>query len=423
LNSIQEVSFFIIPMGFFLVLSAFFSGSETALFSLSSEDRRQLAAHRQVARLLAILQGSPSGLLTSILFGNLIVNVLFFSTGAAAAGRWGAERGEWVEVLAGLTILLSVILFGEIVPKAIGVTHPLGVLSLAATPLRFWFSWTAPFRNVIRRLLERLHLNGNEAVKHTEITPGELRDLLDAVRHEPGFGQQEKEVIEDIVNLSDVRVREIMTPRTSVFQCSLNVDLNYLLEEARLQEHHRVLVCREHADDPLGYLRIQDVVFSAERPLTIEPFLRPLVFVPETCRVDRLLHDFMENEWNMVGVVDEYGGLAGIITVEDILAEVVGDVEEESEGQVVQLDEATYRLSGQLSIRSWHELFTGLLPDPEVEQLAFDTLGGLIISILGRMPRPGDSVTVCNLCLKVESVSRRRIATVLLHLQQSGVDE
>ncbi len=401
-----------------LVFSALFSGAETALFSLSSEDRRRLGSHRRVEGLLAILRQDPSGLLTSILFGNLIVNILFFSTGAAAASRWNTERGEWVEAAAGLVILLLVILFGEIVPKAVGVSHPLGLLSVTAAPLRLWFSWTAPFRKLIQRLLERLCLTGGESAVSAEITLGELRELLDAVRHEPGFGQQEKEVIEDIVNLSGVRAREIMTPRTSAFCCSLDVDLNWLLEEARQLEYHRVLVYRNREDDPLGYLRIQDVIFAEGFPPDIEPLLCPLTFVPETCRADHLLRDFMENGWSMAGVVDEYGGLAGVITIENILSEVVGDMEEKSTSEVLQIDETTYRLSGQLSIRSWRGLFTGLLSEPEVNHLAFDTLSGLIVSLLGRMPHTGDTVTVCNLQLKVESISCRRISTVLLHLQQ-----
>jgi len=417
LNSIQEQIFLIIPMGILLLLSAFFSGSETALFSLSPEARRQLGAHRRVARLLAILQQNPSGLLTSILFGNLIVNVLFFSTGAAAASRWSLGRGEWVEAAAGLIILLSVILFGEIVPKAVGVTHPAGVLSFSSSALHVWYSWTAPFRNLIRRLLERVHLSSDESVRSAGITPGELRELLDAVRHEPGFGQREKEVVEDIVNLSDVRAREIMTPRTDLFRCPLDTDADQLLERACRHEHRRVLVYRDREDDLLGYLRIQDLFFTTESPPKIESLLRPLLFVPETCRADGLLHDFIENERGVVGVVDEYGGLSGVIAIEELLSKVVGEIEEENAAEVIPLNETTYRLSGQLSIRSWRELFTGLLSEPEVEHLAFDTLGGLIISSLGRMPRPGDRVSLRNLSLTVETLCQRRIGTILLHLE------
>ena len=146
-------------------------------------------------------------------------------------------------------------------PKAVWMTHPLGVLSFTASSLRIWFSWTVPFQNLIRRLLARLYLSDTEPSGSSGITRGELHELLDAVRHEPGFGQREREIVEDIVTLSDVRAREIMTPRTDLFRCSVDADLNRLLEEARCHEHLRVLVYRDREDDPLGYLRVQDLFF------------------------------------------------------------------------------------------------------------------------------------------------------------------
>lgn len=421
MNSIHEVIFLVAPMGVLLFLSAFFSGSETALFSLSSEDRRQLGAHRQVSSLLTLLQHNPSGLLTSILFGNLIVNVLFFSTGAAAASRWSAERGEWVEAAAGLAILISVIIFGEIVPKAVGINHSSFVLRFVALPLRLWFDSTRLFRRLISVILRVFRLQGETPASESCLTPGELKELLDAVRHEPGFGSQEKEILEDIVNLSDVRVREIMVPRVRVLRKSVHADRAQILEEARAGEYSHVLIYRDKDDDPLGYVRISDLFFDQSEAHLPESLVHPLVFVPETKRVDLLLREFMAGGWQLVAVVDEYGGLAGIVTVEDLFEEVVGDFEPEKTEEIVKLDDTTYRLQGQLSIRAWRELFTGFLPGQEVEALAFDTLGGLVISLLGRMPRSGDSVTVRNLRMTVESMHHRRVDTVLLHLNDPEV--
>jgi CBS domain containing-hemolysin-like protein len=122
-----------------------------------------------------------------------------------------------------------------------------------------------------------------------------------------------------------------------------------------------------------------------------------------------------------VAVVDEYGGLAGIVTIEDLLAEVVGDFEPEKATEVKKLDEVTYRLHGQLPIRAWRELFTGFLPGQEMDMLAFDTLGGFIVSLLGRMPHQGDSVSVRNLQLTVEVMQHRQIGTVLLKLNDPEV--
>ncbi len=405
-----------------LALSAFFSCSETALFSLSPDAARRLRTHRRIDDLLTLLQKDPSGLLTAILFGNLVVSVLFFCTGAEAVGRLAEGRGGWVEALGGALVLLAVILFGEIIPKTIGITHPSGVLHLTAAPLQGWFYFTRPFRLSIRWLLERFGLHDGIAVgAKNYLTPGELKELLDAVQHEPGFGSHEKEILEDIVNLPDVRVREVMVPRVKVLRKPLDADRRELLEEARRNEYSHVLIYRDKDDDPLGYVSIRDLYMDKGQTESLESFIHPLVFVPETKRADALLREFTTHDWQMAAVVDEYGGLAGVVTIEDLLAEVVGDFETEPATEIQRLDEVTYRLDGQLPIRAWRELFTGFIPGQEKDTLAFDTLGGFIISLLGRMPCPGDSVAVRNLQLTVETMHHRRIGTVLLSLNESEV--
>jgi putative hemolysin len=422
LNSNQGYLFSLLLMPVLLALSAFFSCSETALFSLTPEDARRLRSHRRIDDLLTLLHKDPSGLLTAILFGNLVVNVLFFCTGAEASGRLAESRGEWFEALGGVLVLLTVILFGEIIPKAIGITHPSGVLHITAAPLRGWFYFTRPLRLFIHWLLVRIGLHdGAIASGRTYLTPGELKELLDAVQHEPGFGAHEKEILEDIVNLPDVRVREVMVPRVKVLRRPLDADRRELLEQARQHEYSHVLIYRDKDDDPLGYVSIRDIFMDGGRTESLEPFIQPLVFVPETKRADVLLREFMNHDWQMAAVVDEYGGLAGVVTIEDLLTEVVGDFEPEKAAEIQKLDEVTYRLHGQLSIRAWRELFTGFLPGQEVAALTFDTLGGFIISLLGRMPHPGDSVSVRNLQLTVETMHSRRIGTVLLSLSEPEV--
>ncbi len=422
MNSTHEYMFALLLMPVLLALSAFFSCSETALFSLSPEAARRLRVHRRIDDLLTLLHNEPSGLLAAILFGNLVVNVLFFCTGAAAAGQLAEGRGGWFEAVGGVLVLLIIILFGEIVPKAIGITHPSGVLHITAAPLRGWFYFTRPFRVFIRWLLGRIGLDdGAAAGGRICLTSGELKELLDAVHHEPGFGSHEKEILEDIVNLPDVRVREVMVPRVKVLRRPLNADRQELLDQARRHEYSHVLIYRDKDDDPLGYVNVRDIFMDGGCTESLEPFIRTLVFVPEMKRADVLLREFMSHDWQMAAVVDEYGGLAGVVTIEDLLAEVVGDFEPGKTAEIQKLDEVTYRLHGQLSIRAWRELFTGFLPGQEIDTLAFDTLGGFIISLLGRMPHQGDSVSVRNLQLTVETMHHRRIGTVLLSLNEPEV--
>ncbi|MBC8207315.1 MAG: HlyC/CorC family transporter [Kiritimatiellales bacterium] len=420
MNYIGQEIIFLMVMALLLFCSAFFSGSETALFSLSSETLRQLREKGRTAGIIRILEKEPSELLASILFGNLIVNILFFCAGAAASGRWAESRGEWFEAIGGIVVLVTLILFGEITPKALGVNHSSAVLRWTAVPLQMWFNFTRFSRYLIRKLLSALNLKEEMTVRDSGLTRGELKELLDAVRHEPGFGSQEKEILEDIVNLSDVRVREVMVPRVRVLRKPLDADRQQVLEEARVGEYSHVILYRESDDDPLGYICTRELFFNQAESGSLESLIHPLVFVPETKRVDILVQEFMTEGWTLAAVVDEYGGLAGLVTLEDLFEEVVGDFEPQKSSEIVKLDAATYRVQGQIPIRAWRDLFTGFLPGQEVETLAFDTLGGLIISLLGRMPKVGDSVTVRNLRMTVEAMHHRRVDTVLLHLQEGG---
>lgn len=416
LNFLHQNIFFAFSMGMLLMLSAFFSGTETALFSLTPETARRLSSHRRIDYLISVLRNDPSDLLACILFGNLIVNILFFCTGAVAAGQWGAQHGDWLEALGGLVILLLVILFGEIVPKAAGITHPELVLRMTAPPLGIWFRLSRPFRFLIRRTLQLIRMGTSHSSVEACLTPAELKELLDAVRHEPGFGVREKAVLEDIVNLSDVRVREIMVPRVQLLRKPLSAPREEILKEAAAGEYSQVLVYRDSDDETAGYIRIRDLFFH-KKPGDLDSLIRPLTFVPETKRVDRLLQEMLDGDWPLAVVVDEYGGLAGMVTIEDLFAEVVGEFDSDDE-EISRLDESTYRLPGQLPIRAWKDLLTGILPEQEVQALAFDTLGGFVISLLRRMPVPGDAVFVRNLRLTVESMRHRQIETVLLHLNK-----
>jgi putative hemolysin len=404
-----------------LALSALFSGTETALFSLTAENARRLRSHRTVGYLIEVLHRSPSDLLSAILFGNLIVNILFFCTGAVAAGHWGARYGAWGETLGGILILFSVILFGEIIPKAVGVSHPAAMLRLTGSPLAVWFRFSRPVHFLIDFVLRLFRLGGRHPVAEAGLTSDELKELLDAVRHEPGFGVREKVILEDIVNLPDIRVREIMVPRVQLFSKPCSAPVGEILSEAAAGEFSHVLVYRDQGDDDLlGFVKVRDLFFSRGQK-ALDSLIHPLAFVPETKRADQLLKEMLDGGRPLTAVVDEYGGLAGMVTLEDLFAEVIGDLEPEQDA-VLQLDENTYRLDGQLPIREWKELLTGILPGQEVQALAFDTLGVFIISLLGRMPRRGDSVFVRNLALTVETMQHRRIQTVLLHLNSPEVN-
>lgn len=405
----SELAFFLFLMAGLLFLSAFFSSSETALFSLTPEMVRRSASNSRLRRIISVLQDHPTELLSSILFGNLIVNILFFCTGAAAAGRWGAEQGDWFEALGGILILFSVILFGEIIPKAVGVNYSVRLLHFVANPLHKWFRLTY-------QILRPLHfMKGRQSVEDS-LTAEELKELLRTVQNEPGFGSHEKAILEDIVMLSDIRVREVLVPRIEVLRKPVEITVEEVLAEVRSAGHRYVILYEGKEDNLFGYIKASEVFFCDKESMVLKDLVRPLVFVPETRRIEDLLHDFLAEGWELVAVVDEYGGFSGVVTLQDLFEEVVGDMEEEKRDEIVQIDEITYRLSGRLSVRDWQELFAGSLRGQRHDTMAFDTLGGLVVALLGRMPCPGDTVTLRNLRFTVETVRSHRVETVLLHL-------
>ncbi len=415
LDSIQQIIVFSAPMVFFLFLSAFFSGAETALFSLTAEDIRQLHPNPRLRRLLNVLKSHPDELLTAILIGNLLVNILFFCTGAVLSGRWAEQSGGWADAVGAMLILLSVILFGEIVPKAVGVAHPKGVARFYAPPLDFWFRITGPLRSLIGGLLRILRMETQPSALSGDLTQGELRELLDAVREEPGFGSQEKEILEDILILPEMRARQIMKPRVEIPRQEISASPAGMLEEVRRAGSQYLFLYREREDDLIGYVTAADLLLAVDAGMaSVTP--RPVEFVPETVRADRLLNEFLDRRLDIVAVVDEYGGFEGVVTPDILFAKIAGGDMDAQALEPERLDDGVYRLNGRLSVRSWRELFIGVLPENEVEGLAFDTLSGFIISSLGRLAVPGDQVEVRNLRLEVEQVRQGRAETVLLYL-------
>ncbi len=405
-------------MGLLLCCSAFFSGTETALFSLTREQVRQLRSHgHHVDRLLKILTDNPTGLLVAILFGNLVVNILFFSTSAVLALEIGNLYGDWWQAATGISVLIIVILTGEILPKAIGISFPERVVRLNSLLLRGWFHFMGPIRIVLEVITIRM-----EPADHPDnrMNPNELRMLIDATQNDPTFGKQEKAIVEDIVNLPEIRVRELMVPRVKQLFRHSNTPSGEALLDAAEQEIELIPIYEEDEDQVMGVVEVRELFIGNEPNRPLVDYANPVKFVPETMRADAMLREFLSEEFRMACVVDEYGGLAGTVILEDLLEEVVGEFDVLDTPAVEQLGETTYRLQGNLGIREWRSLFVGFLPDEAMRELALDTLSGLVVSLLKRMPVSGDEARLGNLRFTVEQVRSNRIETVLLDLVANG---
>ncbi len=405
-------------MALLLLCSAFFSGTESALFSLNRADIRRLRHEgHQVERLLSLLTDNPSGLLVAILFGNLVVNILYFSMSAVFSLRIAAQYGEWWQALVGIVVLLLVILFGEILPKAIGISFPERLVRINSLPLLGWFHFMGPLRRVLESITNRFE---PEDQHDHRLGAEELNMLVDATHHDPSFGKQEKAIVEDIVNLPEIRLRELMVPRVEQFFRRADSPAGEALSEAAEHGLELIPIYEGEEDNIVGVVETRSLFVDGKPERPLAAFALPVRFVPETKRADQMLQEFLDEELRMVCVVNEYGGLAGTVCLEDLLEEVVGEFDVMETPPVERLGESTYRLQGDLGIREWRSLFVGFLPREMMQGLALDTVSGLVVSLLKRLPRPGDTAQVGNLRFTVEQVRSNRIESVRLELDKEA---
>jgi len=389
-------------LGFLLLLSGSFSASETALFRLSTNQRA--LASRRVKDLLA----EPRELLVSVLLGNLIVNLLYFAFATRLEAFEGGSLSSGAIVLAGL------LLFGEILPKTLALRMPERVVRWTTLPLAAFVRLTRPLRRGILGFLELAQRTfGQSSAEEASLTPEILDEVLGRAGEVGELERIEAEVLSEIVELAGTRVREIMTPRVDVVFLDIR-DEDHSSEisaavEARLP---RLPVIDGDADHVLGCVRVRDLLSRPERPL--EQSIMPMKFVPEVAGALDLLATFKSDRAAEAVVVDEWGGTAGIVTVEDIFEELVGELRtegEEREKPVIPLGEGRYRVAGDLAIRDWNWHF-----GQRVVPTEFETVAGMVTALLGRIPRVGDRVEIGPFVCEVSDARGRRVVAVDLHM-------
>ncbi len=394
-----------------VALSAVFSASETALFTLGPRGRER--AGPLVRRLLA----QPRSLLTTILLGNLVVNLLFFSF---ATQHGGEERGVESVVLGLLVPLAAVLVFGEVLPKTVALRAAVPIARAAAVPLAVLVPAIGPVRRAVEALLELTYRAlGRSAQRESGVDQEQLEHVLKASARRGDLLLTEAELLAGVAELDDLRVREIMTPRVDVL----------FLDRAEGPESHAAVRAEAVArklgwlvvvdggpDTVVGRVRTRELLAHPDRPLDEQ--LQPVSFVPEVATALSALHVLRDRHTVLAVVVDEWGGTAGIVTLEDVLEEVVGDLRvegEEPEETVRDLGGGVFRVSGSLSIRDWNEQFGRRVVPTE-----FETVAGFVAALLGHVPRTGDRVHSGGLEFVVRQVSGRRVAAVDVRVERTG---
>jgi len=405
IQRIPEIVAIVILMGF----SAFFSAAETSLFSLTHEDLRKLSlSSSRSSRAIQALLRDPQALLAAVLLGNMVVNLSIYGLSILIAIHL-SEVSHFAAAVCGVVALLAVILLTEASPKGIAVGRPVEVAHGVAWPMLLFFRVVRPISNLIRlaarKCTDALTRRFSPA---PYVTRGELQTLIAMAGQQGALSGQARGMIEQVVDLTSLRARELMTPRVDMPLFNAAAGAEGFCELVKIDRQERMLVYEGSADNVVGMLFTRDVLLHPEAE--IRSLLRPVRFVPETQSAEALLRYFTHARDSVAIVVDEYGGTAGLVTLEHVLEEIVGEIREKpraGEPPVRMLDEDTYVLAGNLSTRDWRPLL-GAGFDPA----GVETLGGFVMSLLGRVPKEGESIERRGLRFVVEKMSGRRVARV-----------
>jgi CBS domain containing-hemolysin-like protein len=396
--------------------SAFFSGSETALFSLSRLDLQELRRrrHRHIDRLQALLD-QPRRLIISVLCGNQLINI------AAVANMtgilmllYGEERAGIINVLVMVPLLL---LLGEVTPKTIAMSNPVRVSAgLVAAPMGVWVRLVTPLRVVLRLVSDRVTtwIVGREIAPANILKIDEFRSLVDQVANEGELQATERTLIYHLLDAGTTEIVEIMTPRTRMAFIDGNRPIAEALEQFKALRHSRVPVFRGQRDNLLGFMQLEDVLpLVLDKPdlsgMRIDDLLHPLVVAPPTKRVDEMFDFFQTHQTRAALVIDEFGGVEGIITMRDVLTFIFGHLSGEAKGQAMYLerDENLYEVPGDMKLTDFNDLTNFGIWDPRMT-----TIAGVAFRHLDRLPQQGDRVRVEDCEIEVLEMDGHRIARV-----------
>jgi putative hemolysin len=405
----------------FLAASALFAGAEAAYFSQSAHgSARRDEEGTPAAPPLGRLLDNPHDLLITILVGITLVNIASSALATAVATAIVGPRGVGIAIPA---MIFLIVVFGEVLPMTIAVGDPGRFGRLAAWPIRALAVLLIPVRGVLGAFTGLVtRAVSREAQAQPGISEAELRTLVEVGHREGVVERSEREMIHGVFELGDTTVADILTPRTYVFGVDVTTPPDRLLAELRANLHHRVPVYERSLDQIVGILSVKDLLpYHQDLPpdLDLRRRLAPAYFVPETKRADALLREFQAKKLQMAIVVDEYGGTAGLVTLEDILEEVVGEIRDEFEPveRLAQpIGERTYRVAAKMPIAEFNAV-TGLaVPDEH-----FDTVAGWVLDLFGRVPHRGERVAADGVNVTVEKVHRTRILEVLVQLPAPSV--
>jgi len=408
-----------------LFLSAMISGSEVAFFSLSSEEiARCKTGNTLVEKKIASLLDYPKRLLATILILNNLVNVAIVTLSTFLSWQIVGSRTTEGMIVVILTFIVtfSIVFFGEVVPKVYANQNSLGFIKKTAIPLSFCSSFFRPLSWLLMSISNVIESRMKK--RGYEVSLDGLHHALEITGS--GTTVEEKGILKGIVNFGTISVRQVMQSRMEITAVDIETDFHELMDKINKSGYSRIPAYKETIDKIEGILYIKDLLpfIEHEEDFEWQKLLRPGFFIPESKKIDGLLKDFQEKRVHMAIVVDEYGGTSGLITLEDIIEEIVGEINDEFDDDDIaynKLDENTYIFEGKTSLNDFCKILDedpGVFDEVKGES---ESLGGLLLEIYSKLPRVGEKVRFDKFVFTVVSVDSKRIKRVRVFLKEQTV--
>jgi len=406
-----------------LALSAFFSSSEIAMFSLPSHRVDTVVSEgKRGAKTLQGLKRDPHRLLVTILVGNNLINIAMSSIATGLLAYFMASQGRAVAVATfGVTAL--VLLFGESAPKsyavdnseswALRIAHPLKLAETVLLPLVVLFDYLTRVVNKVT--------GGRSAIEESYVTRQEIRDMIKTGEREGVLDEEEREMLQRTLRFNRTIVKEVMTPRLDMTAVPKDASIEEAIETCVQSNHERLPVYDGELDNILGVVHINDLVRDSnygdgDSQIDLEALIEPTLHVPETKNVDDLLTEMREQRLNMVIVIDEFGTTEGLVTMEDLVEEIVGEILEGGEAEPIEfVGDGAAVVKGEVNIDEVNDSLGIELPEGE----EFETIAGFIFNRAGRLVEQGERIEYDGLTIRVEHVENTRI----LKASISGLEE
>jgi len=406
-----------------IIGSGFVSGSEAAFFSLHSTEleilEEQKEKHPRYKLALKMLKAEER-LLATILIANNLINIGIVILSAYITDSLIAFEDAEIEgfLIKVVLITLVLLLFGEVLPKQLGASRPLRYVYFAARPLYGFYFVLSPFARLLafsaRRMNERF-------APHLELSMDQIEEALEITKEENGNSDEESLLIKRLAHYGKIDVCEIMHPRVDVFALDFETSYSEVKKQVTDSGYSRIPVYKESFDTIVGVLYVKDLLPYIDEgdDFAWTSLLRVAYFVPENKKIDELLTEFQTQHIHLAIVVDEYGGTCGVVTLEDILEEVLGEIADESDGMekmYTQLDARNYRFDAKILINDFCKVIGR--PDTDFDEIRgeAETLAGLVLEKLERFPEQGEVVFIEDLKLTIEAVTNRRIEQIRVEL-------